>query len=483
VSGASDTGDPIDAIDAEWLRRTHPTDWRNPKPPAEPYDLVILGAGPAGLAGAELAARHGLRVALIERRGVGGNSLHAGSVPSKAIIGAAPRDRGGPRPEFSAVRTHMHRVRARIAGYRSVDRIVARGIDLYFATARFATEQSVLADGVPLGFKKALIATGARPEDASIPGLDAVDCLTSETIFDLEALPARLAVVGGGSLGCELAQAFARLGSHVSLMQRQPKFLPGVERDAADLLTRSLELDGVETRLNTEVIAAHREGGERVLDVRSGELKFSIGADAVLLSTGRVPNVQDLDLGKAGVRFDAATGVTVDDFLATSNPNIFAAGDVCVRRQFAHVAEATARLAVHNAFTGGRDASSHLLIPRCTYCRPEIAQIGLHIWEAADRGIPIKSYTVLMQDVDRAITDGLDEGFVKLYVREGGDEIVGATIVAARASEMINEVSVIMSAGIGMRRLATMLHTYPAQSGAIYQAAMAFARDQPAERW
>ncbi len=472
-----------DAIEQEWLRRTRPPDWQNPKPPAEPYDLCILGAGPAGLVAAELATRHGLRVAVIERRGVGGNSLHAGSVPSKALIGAAPRDRGGPKPDFSAVRAHMRGVRARIAGYRSIDRLVARGIDVYFAAARFATEQSVLADDVPLRFKKALIATGARPEDVSIPGLDAVGCLTSETIFDLEVLPPRLAVIGGGSLGCELAQAFARLGSHVSLMQRQPKFLPGVERDAAELLTRSLELDGVETRLNTEVIAAHVESGERMLDVRSGELRFSIAADAVLLSTGRVPNVQDLDLSKAGVRFDAATGVTVDDFLATSNPNIYAAGDVCVRRQFAHVAEATARLAVQNAFTGGGASSSHLLIPRSTYCRPEIAQIGLHIWEAAERGIPIKSYTVLMQDVDRAITDGLDEGFVKLYVREGSDEIVGATIVAARASEMINEVSVIMNAGIGMRRLASVLHTYPAQSGAIYQAAMAFARNQPAARW
>jgi pyruvate/2-oxoglutarate dehydrogenase complex dihydrolipoamide dehydrogenase (E3) component len=472
-----------DAIEDEWLRRTRPPDWRNPAPPADPYDLCIVGAGPAGLAAAEEAARHGLRVAMIERRGIGGNSLHTGSVPSKAVIGAAPRDRGGAKPDFSAVRTHMRRVRARIAEYRSIDRIVARGIDVYFAAARFAGAQSVLADGLALRFKKALIATGARPENAAIPGLEAVGCLTSETIFDLEALPPRLAVIGGGSLGCELGQAFARLGSRVSLIQRQPKFLPGVERDAAELLTRSLELDGVETRLNTEVIAARLEDGQRVLDVQSGELRFPIAADAVLLSTGRVPNVQDLGLEAAGVRFDAATGIAVDDFLATTNPNIYAAGDVCLRRQFAHVAEATARLAVKNAFTGAGERSSGLTIPRCTYCRPEIAQIGLHIWEARDRGIPIKSYTVLMQDVDRAITDGLDEGFVKLYVREGGDEIVGATIVAARASEMINEVSIIMNAGIGMRRLAAMLHTYPAQSGAIHQAARAFVRNQATERW
>jgi pyruvate/2-oxoglutarate dehydrogenase complex dihydrolipoamide dehydrogenase (E3) component len=472
-----------EAVAREWLRRVSPPAWRNPAPPAEPYDLCILGAGPAGLAAADTAARHGLRVALLERRALGGTSLNTGSVPSKAIIGAAPRERGAPKPDFAAVRAHLERARARIAEYHSVDRLAAQGVDLYFAGARFASPHSLFADGRTLRFKKALIATGARPEGAAIPGLETIGYHTNETIFELEALPARLAVIGGGSLGCEVAQAFARLGSRVSLIQRQPKFLPGVERDAADVLTRALEADGVETRLNTEVVGARLEHGERVLEVQSGEQRFGIVADAVLLSTGRVPSVEDLGLEAAGVRFDGTTGVAVDDFLATSNPDIFAAGDVCLRRQFAHVADAAARLAVLNAFTSPPQALSRLLIPRCTYCRPEIAQIGLHIWEARERGIPIKSYTVLMQDVDRAILDGLDEGFVKIYVREGGDEIVGATIVAARASEMINEVSVIMSAGIGMRRLATMLHTYPAQSGAIHEAAMAYLRNQPNPRW
>ena len=462
---------------AAWLRRTRPADWRNPTPAAR-YDLCVSGAGPAGLTAAAYAARQGLRVALVERRQLGGNSLNWGSVPSKALISAA---RSG--ADFPAVLARLHRVRTRISEYHSIERLQALGIDVFFDQARFIGTHSLRVGAATLSFAKALIATGARPRPADIPGLADVGFRTSETIFDLTALPRRLAVIGGGAQGCELAQAFAALGSRVTILQRQPKFLPGLERDAAEILSRALARDGVETRLNTAVLTARSADGSHVLDVANNELRFPIAVDEVLLSIGRVPNVEDLELDAAGVACDQSVGVRTDDFLQTANPDVYAAGDVCMRHQFTNVAEATARMAVRNAFAGGRERCSELLIPRCAYCSPEIAQIGLHSWQARERGIPIKGFTIMMTDVDRAITEDLEQGFVKLYVREGSDEIVGATIVAARASDMINELSVIMNAKVGMRRLAEILHTYPAQSCAIQMAAQAFVRNQPVVPW
>jgi pyruvate/2-oxoglutarate dehydrogenase complex dihydrolipoamide dehydrogenase (E3) component len=461
-------------------RRTRPADWRNPHP-KDRYDLCVFGAGPAGFAAAELAAGHGLKVALLERHRLGGNSLHAGSIPSKTLISAARA--GRPRPDFPGVMARMRQVRARIAGHQSADRLTALGIDVFFGEARFTGRHAVTVDDTALRFKKALIATGARPRVEQIPGLDEVGYLTSEDIFDLAALPPRLAVIGGGPLGCELGQAFNALGARVTIVQRQPTFLPRMERDAADLLSRALSADGVETRLDTQVVAARRSNGEKLLDVANDELRFAITTDAILLSVGRGPNVHGIGLEAAGVDFDAETGVKINDFLRTTNPDIYAAGDVCIPDQFTNIAETTARMAISNAFARRRRRHSHLLIPRCTYCTPEIAQIGLDNRSGRRSGVSLKSYTIMMQDVDRAVTDGLDNGFVKIYVRDGSDQIVGATIVAARASEMINEVSVIMHAGVGMRQLARIVHTYPAQSGAIRLAALAYWRNQTAMEW
>jgi len=221
------------------------------------------------------------------------------------------------------------------------------------------------------------------------------------------------------------------------------------------------------------VTGARAELGARVIDTTNNDVHASIEVDQILLSVGRVPNVEALDLGAAAIDVDAA-GIRVDEHLRTSNARVYAAGDVCMRRQFTNVAARTGRMAVRNAFGAARARHDRLLIPWCTYTDPEIAHLGLHAREAREQGIPVKTYTILMQDVDRAIIDAQDRGFVKIHVREGTDEILGASIVAARASEMINEMSVIMNAGIGMRALAEMLHAYPAQSDAIRQAAVAF---------
>jgi pyruvate/2-oxoglutarate dehydrogenase complex dihydrolipoamide dehydrogenase (E3) component len=479
-----------DLHERDLLRRVRPDDWTNPV--ARPlYELVVVGGGPAGLAAAEWAIRLGLRVALVERRRLGGDSLNTGTVPSKAIIRTAgihaimPRaeELGAPAAhelpvDFQTVMARMRRIRSRIAEYHSADRLRAQGVDVYFGGAHFAASDALMVGDTRLRFKKALVATGSQPQRSTIPGLEEAGYLTSETVFELASLPKRLAIIGGGPLGCEAAQTFSRLGAHVTLVQDEPKFLPHEERDASQLLSFSLARDGVDTRLNTVILGVRVENDVKILETANDAARYRIDADEILLSIGRTPNVADLGLAAAGIAFDPVAGIAVDDFLRTTNPRVYAAGDVCMPLKFTNAAEATARMAVQNAFAAKRRRLSLMTIPWCTYCDPEIAHVGMHVWDASERSVSIKSFTVMMQDVARAITDGQDDGFVKIHVKLGTDRILGATIVASRASEMINEISVAMSTGIGMRKLARVLHTYPAQSDAIRLAARAFVKQQ-----
>jgi len=466
--------------------RVRPENWQNPVP-REVYDLAIVGAGPAGIAAAEKAVRLGLGVALIERGRLGGNSLNVGSVPSKAVIRTASiyahlqdaEEFGAPLHEepsidFAMVLAHMRAIRARIAEYHSARRLARQGIDLFFGEARFEESHELVVPGGRIRFKKALVATGARPRPSNIPGLDKVGYCTSDSLFDMPTLPKRILVVGGGPLGCEMAQALRHLGLNVTIVQNDPKFLPREERDAAEILSRSLARCGVEIRLNTTVTRARMEGSTKILETYNNEVEANLEADEVLLSIGRIPNVEGLGLDQAGVAIDGDCGIAVDEHLRTSNADIYAAGDVCMDLKFTNVARATALMAIDNAFSGGGRRHTELLVPWCTYCDPEVAHVGMHIWDAHARNIPIKTFTVMMHDVDRAITDGQDEGFVKIHIEDGTDHILGATIVASRASEMINEVLVIMNAGISMTTLAGMVHAYPTQSEAIMLAARAY---------
>lgn len=480
-----------DAVDEElFLERVRPDNWINPKP-REIYDLVIIGAGPAGLVAADRARDLGHSVALIERNRLGGNSQNVGSIPSKSIISAgrlsaavrnaqklSTTDMTAFQMNYGIVLARMHRIRARIAEYHSAERLRERGVDLFFGGALFTAPDAISVGSTPLRFRKALIATGARPATANIAGLDKITYRTSATIFEMAQLPRRLAVFGGGPLGCEMAQAFCRLGSHVSIIEQNPKFLPRDERDAAELLSQSMARDGVEIRLNTKVQAVRLENGVKILDTVNAGTKDRLECDEILLSVGRMPNVEMLGLEAAGVVAASGGGVTVDSNMRTTNPDVYAAGDVCMDLKFANAAEASARIAVQNALASGSETLDPLTIPWCTFCDPEIAHIGMHVWEARQDSIPVKSFTVMMQDVDRAITDSQTVGFVKIHTREGTDQILGATIVSSRASEMINEVAIIMSANIGMAQLARIVHAYPAQSRAIFLAGQAYCRDR-----
>lgn len=473
-----------------FLGNVHPPAWRNPIP-TDKYDLAVLGAGPAGLVAARAATALGAKVALIERNLIGGDCLNVGCVPSKAIIRSSrlyAEMRNGenfgaqvPRSgsvDFTVVMERMRRIRTRISRSDSARRLSAEGVDVYFGEARFAGPKAISVDGKTLRFKKALVATGARPKPPACPGLAESGYLTNENVFDLTERPQRLLVIGGGPLGCELAQAFCRLGSYVIIAQINPMFLPKEERDAAQILSDALTRDGVEIHLNTKVVAVRTVGGQKVADLVSDDNRFSVSVDEILAGTGRSPNVEGLNLEAAGVRYDTETGILVNDFLQTTNARIYAAGDVCLKHKFTHTADASARIVVQNALFLGRKRMSALTIPWCTYTDPEIAHVGLYVREARENSIPVKTYTIPMHDVDRAVIDGEDEGFVKIHVREGTDRILGATIVARHAGEMINGLSLAISSGIGLRAVARVIHTYPTQAEAIKMAADAYNRSR-----
>jgi pyruvate/2-oxoglutarate dehydrogenase complex dihydrolipoamide dehydrogenase (E3) component len=478
---------PQDAHERERREHLHPSEWRNPQP-RDRYNLVVIGAGPAGLVAAHAAAALGATVALIERELLGGDCLNIGCVPSKTIVRTSRlyaemrnAERYGAqipadiRVDFTAVMQRMRRIRARISRVDSIDRLSAAGVDVFFGEARFAAADALTVDGTRLRFRKAMIATGARPDTPSIPGLVEAGFLTNENVFDLTELPRRLLVIGGGPLGCELAQVFCRFGAQTTIAQDMPLFLPKEERDAAQLLSDAFARDGIEVRLNTEVVRVRVEDGQKLVDLVSDDYKSTVAVDAILTGTGRLPNVEGLNLDAAGVDCHAA-GVRVNDFLQTSNPRIYAAGDACLEHQFTHTADASARIVVQNALFLGRQRLSALTIPWCTYTDPEIAHVGLYVREARDQNIPVKTFTIPMHDVDRAVADGEEAGFVKIHVKERTDRILGATVVASHAGDMINEITLAMVAGIGLSTLARVIHAYPTQAEAIKKAADAYTR-------
>jgi pyruvate/2-oxoglutarate dehydrogenase complex dihydrolipoamide dehydrogenase (E3) component len=478
---------PADSHNARLISYLHPPEWRNPKP-APRYNLVVIGAGTAGLVTAAGAAGLGAKVALVEKHLLGGDCLNVGCVPSKAIIRSSRaafdvnqagefgvRTSSRADVDFPAVMERMRKLRADLSPHDSVERFAKLGVDVFLGEAQFSGSDTVQVGGQTLRFKRAVIATGARAVQPPIPGLAEAGCLTNETVFSLTECPSRLAVIGGGPIGCELAQAFQRLGAQVSLLHKNGHLLDREDRDAAALVQTAFLRDGVDLRLNAQISRIERCGDEKTVCYEAQGKRQTIVVDEILVGAGRTPNIEGLNLETAGVQYDGR-GVHVNDCLQTTNPRIHAVGDVCLAWKFTHAADSSARLVIQNALFLGRKKISALTMPWCTYTDPEIAHVGLYENEARERGLAVDTYVREFQEVDRAVLDGEQAGFVKIHVRKGRDEILGATVVARHAGEMISEISVAMASGMGLGKLAAVIHPYPTQAEAIRQCGDAYNR-------
>lgn len=432
---------------------------------------MVTAAGAAGL---------GAKVALIEKHLMGGDCLNFGCVPSKALLRCAravadaraasafgARMDGPVGVDFGAVMERLRGLRARISHHDSAERFRGLGVDVFLGNARFKDGATVVVEGAELKFARAVVATGARALVPDIPGLVEAGFLTNETVFSIRELPRRLAVIGGGPIGCELAQAFARLGTQVTLFHRHAVLLDREDAGASRLVEAALRRDGVTIELSSRIDSVACAEDVRTLRYEAAKRTNTLAVDAVLVSAGRVPNVADLGLEAAGVDYDNRRGVVVDDRLRTTHPRIYACGDVCFRHRFTHAADATARIVIQNALFRGRKRASDLVVPRCTYTDPEVAQVGLAEAEAGREGIAVEALVRPLSEVDRARLDGDEEGFVKVLVAKGTDRIVGATVVARHAGEMIGELCLAMSQGIGLGKLASVILPYPTQAEAI----------------
>lgn len=477
-----------DQYDTALHSNVRPPEWTNPEP-VRRYDLVVLGAGAAGLAAAAGAAGVGAKVALVESNVLGGDSLNRGSVPSQSLIRSAraysdvrTAARYGLRigeliaEDFPAAMTRLRKVRSHLSVHHSVRRLRGAGVDVFFGHGRFVSPDRVEVAGKVLRFVRALVATGSRPIVPSIEGLGRVGYLTTDTVFALPQLPRRLAVIGAGPAGCELAQAFCRLGSDVTLIERETRILPGEDIDACRVLSNAFRRDDVTVKMGA--IVTHVRGGEsaKTLHLRTGSQAEQVTVDEILLCTGRAANTDSLDLPAGGVASDALRGVLVDDYLRTSNPRVYAAGDVCTRHRYAHVAEATARIALHNALLAGWRRMSDLVIPWCTHTDPEVARVGLSADEAQRRGVELETFAVPFHAVDRAVIDGDEEGLLKVHVRKGTDRLAGAMVISRQAGDMISEITLAMVHRIGLGGIAEVIHPYATHAEAIRQAADAYRR-------
>jgi pyruvate/2-oxoglutarate dehydrogenase complex dihydrolipoamide dehydrogenase (E3) component len=485
---------PQDNYNQTLVNFVHPLDWVNPTP-ADRYDLVVIGAGTAGLVVAAGAAGLGLglKIALIEKYLMGGDCLNVGCVPSKCMIRssrvvAEMQNAGefGIHPpaqievDFPAVMARMRRLRASISPNDSAQRFQKLGIDVFLGAGKFLDQQTVTVADAKLRFKKAVIATGARATRPNIPGLAEVGYLTNETVFSLTDRPARLAVIGGGPIGCELAQAFQRLGSKVALFHKNDHILDKEDAEAAEIVQQTFLRDGIQLILNSQIQHVESIAEGKVIHFTANGQTNHITVDEILIGAGRAPNVEGLNLEAIGVQYDPQKGVMVNDYLQTSNPKIYAAGDICMDWKFTHAADAAARIVIKNTlfspFGLGRSQLSQLVMPWTTYTAPEIAHVGMYEHEAQAKGIAVNTIKIPLSEVDRAIADGEEAGFVKILHKQGSDEILGATIVAQHAGEMISEVTLAIVNKIGLSKLSSVIHPYPTQAEAIKKAADTYRR-------
>ncbi len=480
--------------DEERLALTHPQDHRNPTPLPR-YNLVVVGAGTGGLISALVASSLGARVALVERELMGGDCLNVGCVPSKGVIRASrmaaevrhAQSLGlelaeDAQLDFAQAMDRMRRVRAQISREDSVERYSEEfGIDVFLGHAEFRSRDSVAVDRngevVELRFKKAVIATGARASSPEIDGLEGAGYRTNEDFFNLVELPRRLAVIGAGPIGSEMAQAFRRLGSEVTIFERAPHFLMREDEDAALLLRNVFREEGIRIECSSTIVRVERKGDEKVIHFERGDgSRAEVVADEILVGAGRAPNVRGLGLEAAGVAYDERRGVHTNDYLQTSNRRIYAVGDVAMAWKFTHAADAAAKIVVQNALFLGRKKLSDLVMPWCTYTSPEIAHVGLYPREAAERKLEIDTYKVPLEENNRAVADGEENGFVKVHTKKGTDRIVGATVVAAHAGDLISQLTQAVVGKVGLATITNVIFPYPTQAEAIKRAAGLYTR-------
>ena len=485
---------PMDEYNQRLLANVHPTDWKNPQP-ADCYDLVVIGAGTAGLVTAKGAAGLdiGLKVAMIEKNLMGGDCLNVGCVPSKCIIRSSrvvadmrESARYGIEPpeniqiDFVQVMARMRKVRTKISPVDSAIAAKKAGVDVFFGEARFASNNTIIVGGQTLQFKKAVIASGARAVKPRIEGIEEVGYLTNENVFSLTELPKKLAVIGGGPIGCELAQAFHRLGSEVILFHKHSHLLNKEDSDAAEVVQQAFLNEGIRLVLNCQLTSVKESPEGKVISYVGDNGAALIAVDQILAGAGRQPNVESLNLEAVGVEYDLRKGIKVNDQLQTSNSKIYGAGDVCMNWKFTHAADAAARIVIKNTlfspFGLGKSKLSDLVMPWVTYTDPEIAHVGMYEEEAQEKGIDCHTIKIDFDDVDRALADGETEGFLKILHKKGTDEILGATIVARHGGEMISEITTAIIGKMGLSKLSTVIHPYPTQANAIKQAADTYRR-------
>ncbi len=450
----------------------------SPRPPVHRFetrrfDLAVLGGGAGGISAARAGARRRIATVLVQDGPVGGDCTFTGCVPSKALIEAAEQGRS-----FTDAVATMRAVVDAIADAESADVLRGEGIEIVQARARFVAPRTVDAGGSSISARRFVIATGSSPVIPPVPGLDSVPHLTNENVFDLASLPSSLAVLGGGAIGCELAQTFRRFGAEVSIFEAAERLLPREEPEASQVLADFLSAEGVKLHLSAKVTAVSGGGDRSGVRIEvNGDTVHS--AEKILIAVGRRPSTQGLDAETGGVRLDDRGYIATDRYLATSAPGTYAIGDVTGWMLFTHAADEMGRLAVRNAFGRlGRSSFDTSAIPWVTFTNPEVARVGV---SEADAPPGSRVAFLPMASVDRAVAAGRTEGFVKLIAAPrnllrglGGGRIVGATVVAPRAGEMIHEVSLAVRTGMFTGRLAQAVHAYPSWSTAIRQAAAQF---------
>jgi len=481
---------PMDESNQKLISLVHPQNWVNPIPQSC-YDLVVIGAGTAGLVvSAGVAGLNlGLKVALIEKHLMGGDCLNFGCIPSKTMIRSAKviseiikaKKLGinitAKEIDFALIMERMRQIRADISYHDSAQRFKSLGVDVFFGEARFFSQNTIEVNQQKLTFKKAVIATGAKPIKPTIKGIETVPFYTNETIFSLTELPSSLAVIGGGAIGCELAQLFQRLGSQVTIFHKYNHLLNKEDDETAEIIQNIFKKEGINLILNAQILQVEKTDQGHKIYYQSNQKEASIIVQEMLIAVGRSPNIEGLNLEVVGVEYDQK-GVKVNDYLQTTNPKIYGAGDICLSSKFTHTADAAARIVIKNAlfspFGLGKAKFSNLVIPWVTYTDPEIAHVGRNEKVLQQQGIPYQTIKIMMSEVDRAIADGETEGFVKIYHHKGS--VLGATIVASHAGEMLSEITLAMVNKISLNQLSNVIHSYPTQAEAIKKAADAYRR-------